>query len=301
MFNIKSRIETIKFLRIKNIDSFQLQRAIDEDRVNDIAEHYKKMIDKYNYILDESILILITTKKPILYNKKDKKTDVVIVDGQHRFHALKKLLDDPDYENFIRKYKVHVKIHNVDNNSDAEFIQQNLFKQKPVDKADLKDHQMKKYEETLILELKDKLRYEFHEMDAYKLFKDSDYSRKNQQRYNFMFKELINGIRNSDNLDNWFENKISSDDVINKIKKIKDICKKKYFKLQEKNRLADLIDDFNLNSLPNYVDYINRIENLYGDVIYLTLFYYKNYTALVNDIEKMLNIKDYDNDDTCVL
>jgi hypothetical protein len=294
MSKIKSELDTVEFFQYKNIDSFQLQRSIDEDRIDGIVEHYKKMIDKYNYILDESILILIKSKIPILYNKKDEKTDIVIVDGQHRFYALKKLLKDPKYNKFIRKYKVDVKIHYVYNNSEAEYIQHNLFKQKPVDKADLKDHQMKQYEETLILELKDKLRFEFNKMDASKIFKDKDYTTKNQQRYNFMFKELINGIRNSNNLDNWYEYNISSDDVINKIKQLIDICRDKYLKLHKDNKIDELIDDFNLNRLTNYVDYIEKNESLYGDVIYLTLFYYKNYMALVNDIEQMLNIKDYE-------
>ena len=158
----RTLLENILELDIK---AFKEQRNLDKTRVNKIKKDLlKKLNSKHDYLLT-SPLVLIKSKGNILLDCFNNRTNLCIVDGQHRLEALKEI--HKTYPK-IKNIGVPIFVHYADSLNTAEEIQYDLMKQKPFNKID----QIRKSEYSLENEFgifADKLNRKYHKYIKYNL------------------------------------------------------------------------------------------------------------------------------------
>lgn len=135
----------IKYITNNIIIVPKFQRELDNCKIENIERYFKKEQRKNNNIFNYQNFA-------IAFYKIDKKNNYLLVDGQHRIEAIKKLLNENDYENKIKEIRVTIKncedyndcckyFTNININSDMEPIYKALqdpFNQKLI--VDLKQN-----------------------------------------------------------------------------------------------------------------------------------------------------------------
>jgi hypothetical protein len=273
---------TIKASVLVNIPPFQGQRDIDTHRVPDIEAHLQQSIaDSGTFYFDTPfVLVRGVNLGVVLLSKSNETVSTAILDGQHRAQALNRILEQhPQFADM----GVDVYVHSVESLQEAHAIQNRLFKQKPVDLYDQFDHNNSKLTEMLTVGFPNQLAQSYP--NVRRIFKPGRHGAEHTQfrRMHLMIDELVFCVKNSPNIHKWIQHShnITVEAFTGAVLKIIQTCKDKCLQPQAYHTL----DAKQLESLQNK-------QERYGDVMYLTYFYYAKYSALVGKLENELGLVD---------
>ena len=278
---MESILKQIKLKKIIKIYPYIYQRDINEEHVNNILKYYRKSIKTFNKIIDESIIVIVQSNDKNLKNKLNQNVKYVIIDGQHRMEALRKLSIKDKYSKIL-DFLIDIKLIKIDDPKNATILQSNLANAKPMTLNEkLKPFLMNEYDmEKMLLLLKDILRQKWNNKIIKEIRPDKSL------KYYFNFYDLENYFKNSKNFHKYLNKKPFADEIYNIIENEIINLKDKFSKLniKEKNKI--------------YPHSFHQKVITYDDIIYLTYYYhYYGYQSLFNLIENKLFINDNNDDD----
>lgn len=283
-------MENVRVKYLSNIESFYEQRDIDRTRLPKIIEVFKRDIERHNYlILDTPIIILIGED---LIDKKGNRVNKVVIDGQHRIAALKQLFSS---NSKIGELRVPIMIHLVANIQSAREFQYRVFEQKPLDVCD--KIRKGKYN---ITDMIDDFIAEFrqkHPNLAKRYLKEGRYEDQNRRprKFHFLKEELKHYIRNSPNVEEWISREIQPSELLLAILNLQRDTFTKFNSLETTSEKMRMV---NIKTTKNYESFLEMLrKNELGQFQILPYTYYKNYAQLVTDLEFDLGIEDDDDDD----
>ena len=275
-----------------NIEPFIEQRDIDKSRLKDITKIMKKNLKKFNNVQLDVPIILIECSNfgSFLLDKNNKRTHIVIVDGQHRVAAMRIIINKKD-SGKIKNTEVPVMIHTVQTLNDAREIQFNIFEQKPVndyDKIQRKSYQLVDVIDKFVMHYR-----KTHKDIVRKCFSDGKYGDNGRKfrKYHFLFEELTDKIKSSANICVWVEREIQYNELDNAISKVIASCLSKLKSMKTKKEQMRFV---NITTENNFTLFENYLKSMPFQII--PYVYYKKYNNLVNDIEKELLIFEEDDD-----
>ena len=275
-----------------NIEPFIEQRDIDKSRLKDITKIMKKNLKKFNNVQLDVPIILIECSNfgSFLLDKNNKRTHIVIVDGQHRVAAMRIIINKKD-SGKIKNTEVPVIIHTVQTLNDAREIQFNIFEQKPVndyDKIQRKSYQLVDVIDKFVMHYR-----KTHKDIVRKCFSDGKYGDNGRKfrKYHFLFEELTDKIKSSANICVWVEREIQYNELDNAISKVIASCLSKLKSMKTKKEQMRFV---NITTENNFTLFENYLKSMPFQII--PYVYYKKYNNLVNDIEKELLIFEEDDD-----
>ena len=283
----KSAIMELRLSDLRYVTPFQNQRDIDKSRVKEIDKYYTRCLLKGELIHFETVMAFVKDhkNKDTLMGNDNKRTNMCIVDGQHRLYALRQLSKrNPKINNMC----IPVIIHYVETMKEANTIQNNLFKQKPVSKYDkLKNKSKNKpynlqgvfYVVTCMMKR------------AYNLYGNLVREITGNQRWyriHFNLTKFDSELRNSDNIEIWTKREITSKEIFSGIEALVDYRYKKSLSIEDDDIFKKIFPKIEKNKK-------NQSEEHYKFNLF-TSFYYKNYQRLIKDLEDKLNITDEESD-----
>lgn len=164
---------------------------------------------------------------------------------------------------------------------EAHSIQRNLFKQKPVDLYDqAKDHTEPNLMDVLT-SFQERLKQSYPNVST--LFKTGRYGDPSlsPQRMHLMTDELVHSIKNSPNVDRWIQANITVEAFTEAFLNITQQCTTKCQTPQANHQMTT-----------KHLQTLQSKQKKYGNVLFLSYFYYKRYPALVSELENALALVD---------
>lgn len=256
---------------IKHITSFREQRTINNDRIKLIQKIFETKLkkNKFTSFNFSTPLIFIKTSDNILLNKNNIRTNVCIVDGQHRLNALIKL--QQKYKK-IDRLNIPILVHNVNSIDEADKIQYELFEQKPFSDAD-KIKQGDYNINFVINQCIDHLRHDYNKNII------TNQNEKKYRRTHFNKELFEKSITNSPNINKWIEFKINNKELFRVLHEIMNVLENEFNSLQT------------TQSKLNYLQCkSNKKFKKLNKFTIMTTKYFKKYDNLVKSIELELCI-----------
>ena len=273
------------------------QRDIDTSRLKSIRSIMEKNLKKYKSVFLDAPVILIECMDNDLFllDADNKRTNSVIVDGQHRVAALRLIINGTNSRK-IKQTTIPVMVHQVNTLDEARQIQYNIFEQKPVNDYDKLQQKSYKLQDVI-----DKFNSYYtrgndnNKKIAQRCFVQGKFGDKGRKfrKYHFLLDELTEKIKSSTNISIWVKREIQHteiDSALNTISKrlIDDLNNMKT--LKEQMKFVHITTEHNLTLFKAYI--------LKMPFQILPYVFYKKYDDLVNELEHELYINDEEDDDT---
>ena len=262
------------------LQPFQGQRDIDNNRVPAIKARFQQSIADTGTLYFDTPVVLVegANINVVLMSKSNEKVFKAIFDGQHRVKALKQILMQHPQQADV---DVPVYVHRVHSMHDAHSIQHNLFKQKPVDLYDQAKDRTEPNLMDVLTSFQERLKQSYPNVST--LFKTGRYGDPNRSplRMHLMTDELVHSIKNSPNVDRWIQANITAEAFTEAFLNIIQQCTTKCQTQQANHQMTT-----------KHLQTLQSKQKKYGNVLFLSYFYYKRYPALVSELENALALVD---------
>ena len=299
---IDGKIRYKSLEEIKNLTVYDDQRPINKKHVQDIKNYQLQYYDTYNNTLHDCLPFIVAIQPdgiPSFINKNGKRTNKILIDGQHRLQALNLILNEAgdNYKNFS-KLRFTIKYIQCDDMDEVhqEFI--TINKGLPLTKNDLDKNKR-------IYSVSEELVNFIERLEENKLF-DSKTARKQKRRCSLYIKVLKDRINENQTFSDLMHSQhIKSKELMeaflnfnNEIFIQSSLLEFEKFRKQIKAKpsLTKALDNLkNKLSLFSATRDEKHVTNI------ITYIYYKKYDQLVNDFLKSLKqhygFENYDSDE----
>jgi len=287
LFDNNKIFKMVDVEEVCEIEPFEEQRDLDKNRLPDIITVFTeklKKTDRTSFDFECPLIFLkCKNNDNFLLNKKQKRCNEVVVDGQHRIAALRYYIEKrPKYGSL----KVPVIYHMVENLQMARVIQYNLFQQKPV--ADYDKIRKNNYDLADVIAKCNRLLSKKYPMLARKKFRDGSYSDRNKRyrKYHFLWGEFEKCIKNSCVITNWVQREIKAEELVDSFGQLIAECIEQFCTLNEKQQMKFV----NIPVKRNFDLFLQFTEKQKLKFDFISYHYYKNYSGMIKDLECILEI-----------
>lgn len=299
---IDGKIRYKSLEEIINLTVYDDQRPINKKHVQDIKNYQIKYYDTYNGTLHDCLPFIVAFQPdgiPSFINKSGKRTNNILIDGQHRLQALKQILNEAgDNYKKISQLRFTIKYIECEDMDEVhqEFI--TINKGLPLTKNDLDKNKR-------IYSVSEELVNFIERLEEHKLF-ETKMTRKQKRRCHLYIKVLKDRIN---------ENQTFSDLMHSQHIKSKELMEAflnfnneifiqssllNFEKFRKKIKAKPLLTKA-LDNLKNKLSLFSATRDEKHVTNIITYIYYKKYDQLVNDFLKSLKqhygFENYDSDE----